>query len=210
MRSEILDSIKSKLDWTASNVSVWLAGGYENANDDIGAEVVRVARAVVIVRGIVVAGEKDEVDEEAVIAGAVVVADEEEEAFAITEETKVPKADDKEEDSVGRERAVLTTRCRAVGIERVDTRRLVRGTVVGESRSGSYSLSPEELLGSPSSDESSGNGSSFSHMSSAGCLRFSTLFPSPSSHWISVISALQLGQVESLTVHFTIHFIWKR
>lgn len=195
-----------------------MAGGYENANDDTGAEVVK--------RGEVEEAGKED-DDEVVIAEEVVIADVEEaaeeevEEEAMTEETKVPKADDKEVESVGRARAPATTRCRAV-VGRVDTRKLVRGTVVGESRSSSHSLPdeslplwslPDESLGSPSSNESpgkQGNGSSFSHLSDTGCLRCSTCFPSPLSHWISVISVLQFGQVESFTVHFTIHFMWKR
>jgi hypothetical protein len=76
-----------------------LAGGYENANDDTGAEVV--------VGGDVEEADREEEDEE--VADEDAGADEEE-AFAMTEETKLPKADIEEEDSVGRERALLTTR----------------------------------------------------------------------------------------------------
>jgi len=86
-----------------------MAGGYEKANEDTGTEVASVVEVVVIAGGTGAVAVADEEADEAV-AGAGADEEEEEEAFAMTEETKLPKADDKEVESVGRERASATTR----------------------------------------------------------------------------------------------------
>jgi len=197
MRSEILDSMNARLVCTMSNVSVCWAGGYEKANDATGGDVKegRIKEEV--------AEEDEEVAEE---VDAIEVDGAEEDEEVAEAEDDVVEADDEVEEEVGRERALLMTRCRAVSAERVERRKRVRGTVVGESRIGSNaaSLPDETLPGSLSSEDSSPIGSSPSQISWVGCLRSSTLLSDPSSHTISRISALQLGQVDSVAVQSTI------